>query len=92
VSEPARALIYVVEDELAVAQLLVRSLQEYGFEVRPFHDGASVLRRLLTERPDLCIVDLGLPDIEGIELVREITRRHDCGLLILTGRGHMADG
>ncbi len=90
-SDPHRALIYIVEDELAIAHLLVRTLQEYGFQAHSFPDGASVLRRLLTERPDLCIVDLGLPDVEGIELVRDITQRHDCGMLILTGRGHTAD-
>lgn len=56
-----------------------------------FRDGRSVLRRLPAERPDLCIVDLGLPDVDGLELVREIARRCDCGMLILTGRGHTAD-
>ncbi|MDD2547451.1 MAG: response regulator transcription factor [Burkholderiaceae bacterium] len=90
-SDPHRSLIYVVEDDLAIAHLLVRTLQEYGFRAQSFPDGASVLRRLLTERPALCIVDLGLPDVEGIDLVRDIAQRHDCGMLILTGRGHTAD-
>lgn len=90
-SDSNRSLIYVVEDDLAIAHLLVRTLKEYGFRAQAFHDGASVLRRLLTGRPELCIVDLGLPDIEGIELVRSIAQRHDCGVLILTGRGHTAD-
>ena len=46
------------------------------------------LQALLQALPDLCVVDLGLPDMDGIELVREIARRCDCGMLILTGRGH----
>ena len=64
-----RQLIYVVEDEEAVARQVMRALDEFGYPVEWFRDGTSVLRRLQTERPDLCIVDLGLPDIDGIELI-----------------------
>ena len=50
-----------------------------------------MLRRLQAEKPDLCIVDLGLPDMDGIDLVRRITAQTSAGVLILTGRGHTAD-
>ena len=90
-AEPARALVFVVEDDPDVARLVTRTLEEFEFSTRSFRDGAAVLRRIVTERPDLCIVDLGLPDMDGIELVREIARRCDCGMLILTGRGYTAD-
>lgn len=90
-AEPTSALVYVVDDDPEVGRLVVQALEEFGFAARAFHDGASLLRRLQIERPALCIVDLGLPDIDGFELVREVVRRHDCGLLILTGRGHTAD-
>ena len=85
------ALIYVVEDDAEVARVVTAALQEFGFHTEEFRDGASVLRRLQLERPDLCVVDLGLPDVDGIELVREIARRWGCGVLILTGRGHTVD-
>ncbi|MEY4883341.1 MAG: hypothetical protein RIS34_1195 [Pseudomonadota bacterium] len=87
----ARQLIYVVEDEEAVARHVMRALDEFGYPVEWFRDGTSVLRRLQTERPDLCIVDLGLPDIDGIELIRKIGVLTNCGILILTGRGHTID-
>lgn len=90
-AEPATALVYVIDDEVEVARVVALALEEFGFTTQTFRDGASVLRRLQTERPDLCIVDLGLPDLDGLELVREIARRCDCGMLILTGRGHTAD-
>lgn len=90
-AEPTSALVYVVDDDPEVGRLVVQALEEFGFAARAFHDGTSLLRRLQIERPELCIVDLGLPDIDGFELVREIVRSHDCGLLILTGRGHTAD-
>ncbi|UUZ64337.1 response regulator transcription factor [Polaromonas sp. P1-6] len=86
-----RQLIYVVEDDEAVARLVVRALEEFGYPVEWFHDGSSVLRRLQTERPDLCVVDLGLPDLDGIELIRQVGALTNCGILILTGRGHTID-
>lgn len=88
---PARQMIYVVEDEEAVARLVTRGLSEFGFDTEWFRDGGSVLRRLEHKQPDLCIVDLGLPDMDGIELMRKINQQSSCGLLILTGRGHMID-
>ena len=48
-----RQLIYVVEDDEAVARLVSRALEEFGHPVACFRTGASVLRRLQTERPDL---------------------------------------
>ncbi len=86
-----RPLIYVVEDDLAVARLVIHALEGFGFDVEGFHDGSSVLRQLPVARPELCVIDLGLPDMDGIELVRQISSRNNCGLLILTGRGHTFD-
>lgn len=96
-SDPTRAdiatdsLIYVVEDDPGVAQILVRTLQSFLFTVQHFADARSVLGRLRVERPDLCIVDLGLPDMDGMELVKQITAIVPCGVLILTGRDHPID-
>ncbi len=87
----ARQLIYVVEDEEAVARLVMRGLNEFGFATEWFGDGGSVLLRLKTQQPDLCIVDLGLPDMDGTELMHQISQQSSCGLLILTGRDHMID-
>jgi DNA-binding response OmpR family regulator len=91
VAEAPRVLVYVVEDDADVARLVVKALAEFGFQAEAFADGASVLRRVPSKRPDLCVIDLGLPDVDGMALVREISQRCDCGILILTGRGHMAD-
>ena len=84
-------LIYVVEDDDAISKLVVSALHEFGFATEAFRNGATLLRRLQTERPDLCVVDLGLPDMDGIDLVRQIAAVSSSGVLILTGRGHMVD-
>jgi DNA-binding response OmpR family regulator len=87
----AAALVYVIEDDAAVAGLVADTLREFGYATETFHGATAALRRLPVQRPDLCIVDLGLPDMDGIELVRQITAAHTCGVLILTGRGHPVD-
>ena len=84
-------LIYVVEDDAAISKLVVSALHQFGFATEAFRNGATVLRRLQTERPELCVVDLGLPDMDGIELVRKIAEVSSSGVLILTGRGHRVD-
>ncbi|MEJ8856113.1 response regulator transcription factor [Variovorax robiniae] len=86
-----RSLIFVVEDDPAVTKLVLNALVEFGFNAEGFQTGTAMLRRLQAEKPDLCIVDLGLPDMDGIDLVRRITTQTSAGVLILTGRGHTAD-
>ena len=86
-----RSLIYIVEDDTGVSQILQRTLNEFGFHVEAFGTAAAIIRRLQSERPDLCIVDLGLPDMDGIELMSHIARLSSCGLLVVTGRGHTID-
>lgn len=83
--------IYVVEDDADVARLIRGTLQDFGFDVSVCRTAADLLRRLARRAPDLCIVDLGLPDMDGMELVRQLQQRHDCGILILTGRGYVGD-
>ncbi|NDY92852.1 response regulator transcription factor [Ideonella livida] len=86
-----RPLVWVVEDDEAVSRLVQLALHDFGFLTQPFRTGEAVLRRLRHDRPDLCIVDLGLPDMDGIELVRQIGSQCSAGVLILTGRGHTVD-
>lgn len=86
-----KPLIYLIEDDVDVAQVVIRTLKEFDFLVEWFHNGSTVLRQLQIERPDLCIIDLGLPDMDGIALIRQITTVSTCGVLILTGRSHPID-
>ena len=85
---PTHALIYVIEDDPSIARLVSSVLQEFGFQTETFQTGASALRRLQTQGPDLCIVDLGLPDMDGQQVLREFSLQSQAGLLILSGRGH----
>ncbi|TXH84639.1 MAG: response regulator transcription factor [Thauera aminoaromatica] len=86
-----QGLIFVIEDDPAVARLVVSALEEFGYATETYHTGTQAMRRLPVKRPDLCIVDLWLPDLDGMDLVRQIANTCTCGVLILTARGHTVD-
>lgn len=83
--------IYVVEDDADVARVIRAALRDFGFDITECRTAAELFRQIDSHAPDLCIVDLGLPDMDGMEVVRRLQERHDCGILILTGRGYVGD-
>jgi DNA-binding response OmpR family regulator len=84
-------VIAVVEDDHLVAGTLLQILQEFGFKAVWCRTAAELGRLIRSRRPDLCIVDLGLPDSDGLDLVRQLQTDQRCGILILTGRGVVTD-
>ncbi|MBL4615881.1 MAG: response regulator transcription factor [Magnetovibrio sp.] len=84
-------LIYVIEDDKDVCTLVQSTLEEHGYEVCVFNTGADAKRELKRRQPDLCIVDLVLPDIGGLTLVQDIWKLSRVGIFILTGLGGSAD-
>jgi DNA-binding response OmpR family regulator len=82
--ESQRAL--VVEDDEGNRLLLTRFLTKEGFEVEAVEDGPSAVRAVTTNPPDVVILDLGLPGIDGLEVLRTIRRDSGVPVLVLTGR------
>ena len=87
----SKKLIYVIEDEADIASLVCNALQSFGFETASFRTGALASQAIRRRPPDLCIVDLGLPDMDGLALVRELCVSNRIGVVILTGRGSLPD-
>jgi len=81
---PARVL--VVEDDDAISQVLQRSLRMEGYDVRIAGDGISGLDQVQAFLPDLVILDLGLPKLDGIEVAKQLREREDVPILVLTAR------
>lgn len=79
-------LIHVVEDDPGMARLIAATLERFGYRHAVFGSGGEFLRQLRLQSPDLAILDLGLPDMDGIELLQQVRARHRFGLLIVTGR------
>ncbi len=84
--------ILIVDDEEGIRELLVNYLGEFGFEVASVSSGDEMRRYLDDHGVDLVLLDLGLPDDDGLVLARELRERVDGpGIIIVTGRGQPVD-
>jgi DNA-binding response OmpR family regulator len=84
ISRPPRVL--VVEDDDEIAQTLQRSLRMEGYEVRIASDGVSALDDAHAFLPDLIVLDLGLPRLDGIDVAKTLRENDDVPILMLTAR------
>jgi two-component system, OmpR family, KDP operon response regulator KdpE len=78
--------VLVVEDDDETRAVLVRDLRSRGFRPVEAVDGRSALKRWEAGRPDVVLLDLGLPDIEGVQLIRRIRREAATPIVILSAR------
>ncbi|MDX9718357.1 response regulator transcription factor [Thauera sp. WH-2] len=90
-TDTAQPTIFVLEDDPDVARLTCMSLGEYGFRCEHMSTGRQLLMRSRQTAPELCIIDLGLPDMDGMQVVRELQEGSPCAVLILTGRNDVTD-
>ena len=83
--------VLVVEDDEDIADVLRRSLRQEGHEVRSATSGEDALRQAVEFVPDLVVLDLGLPDIDGVDVCRKLRADGDVPILILTARSDTED-
>jgi two-component system alkaline phosphatase synthesis response regulator PhoP len=83
--------ILLVDDEPRIVQLARDYLVGAGFTVRAAGAGESALAIARAEKPDLIVLDLGLPDRDGLDVTRALRRDSDVPIIILTARGEEAD-
>ena len=79
--------ILVAEDDLEIASPLVRALQGAGYSVALVTDGLSALEKAKTTKPDMIVLDLGLPNMDGLDVCRNLrAQKFEMPILILTAR------
>jgi CheY-like chemotaxis protein len=87
--------ILVVDDNTDAAETIGNLLRTLGSEIATAHDGPEALRAVLTFKPDICLVDIGLPVMDGYELARRLRDSHELAagarLIAVTGYGQDAD-
>jgi len=83
--------ILVVEDEMKIARLVRDYLEHAGFEVVVAGDGEAALASARGRAPDLVVLDLGLPGMDGLDVARELRVRSHVPIVILTARGDETD-
>lgn len=85
------ARILVVDDEKTIVKGLKFSLEKEGYEVVTAYDGEEALRLFKDENPDLVVLDLMLPELDGFEVCRRIRKGSDVPIVMLTARGEDID-
>jgi DNA-binding response OmpR family regulator len=83
--------ILVVDDEPQIVQLVRDYLEHGGFKVLTASDGSTALRTASTQQPDLVILDLGLPGIDGLDVTRSLRRNGEVPIIMLTARTEESD-
>jgi len=83
--------ILIIEDDARLAAMVAEYLGEAGLAVTIAADGADGLARLARDRYDAVILDLMLPDMDGLEVCRRLRAAHDTSVLMLTARGDAMD-
>jgi DNA-binding response OmpR family regulator len=86
--------ILIVEDEKEIAEIIQECLEAEGFSCRVCHDGHSALQIFAEQQPDLIVLDIRLPGIDGLEVCAQIRQQklaNDPYILILTSRGEEID-
>jgi two-component system, OmpR family, response regulator MprA len=89
--DPSGGRVLVVEDDIDIADVLRRSLRNEGYEVRTSADGVDALDVAAGFVPDLVVLDLGLPRLDGIEVCRRLREEGDVPILMLTARAETED-
>jgi two-component system OmpR family response regulator len=83
--------IFIVDDDERLERLLQRLLKKELFATQSFQTGQALLQKMQKDRPDLIILDVNLPDINGMDLIGKIRGISSCGIILLTGRQETID-
>lgn len=84
-------LIYILEDEKEMSRIMRRALEGLGFKTQDFRLCRDFEKALENERPDLCLIDLSLPDGDGLSVVSDSLKQRGIPVIIVTGRGDATD-
>jgi DNA-binding response OmpR family regulator len=83
--------ILVVDDEPAVTDLLVYNLRKAHYDVLTAADGRTALRLAKDSKPDLILLDLMIPDVDGLDVCRELRKSSSIPIIMITARGEEID-
>ena len=87
-------LIYSVEDDINISKIIALTLKKQGYEVLSFSDGSSFLETFSKRKPDLVLLDLMLPDIDGFDILRKLRAdkdNDDIEIMIVSAKSQIVD-
>ncbi len=84
-------LVLVVDDEKTLVKALTFNLEKEGFRVEQAYDGEEALNKVFSLKPDIVVLDLMLPKVDGFDVCRQIRKKTDVPIIMLTARGEDID-
>ena len=86
-----KPMILVVEDDAAVRNLMAVTLDTQGYQYHLARNGAEALIEATTHQPDVMLLDLGLPDMEGVDIIRKVRGWTTMPIIVISARSEDAD-
>lgn len=86
-----KALILVVEDDKAIRNLITTALEMQEYRVRTAETGAQSIMEALSCKPDIMMLDLGLPDMDGVEIIKKVRSWSSVPIIVVSARSEDAD-
>ncbi len=83
--------ILVVDDDSNICELLRLYLEKEGYEAVLAHNGVAALEKFTTEKPDLILLDVMMPELDGWQVCREIRKKSDCPIIMVTAKSEVFD-
>lgn len=83
--------ILVVDDEKPISDIVKFNLTKEGYEVYTAYDGEEALEKVAEVEPDLILLDLMLPKMDGLEVAREVRKNHDMPIIMVTAKDSEID-
>lgn len=83
--------VLIVDDDVNICEILRLYAEKEGFETAVANDGRSALKKFREEHPDIILLDLMMPEVDGIEVCKEIRKISSCPIIMLTAKGESDD-
>ena len=86
-----KELIYIIDDDEKLNQLVKEYLSKFGYNVKSYENPVNALSIINEQLPDLIILDVMMPDMDGFEVCKEIRKSYSVPIIMLTARGEVTD-
>lgn len=83
--------IFIIEDDKAIRNLITTTLEVQGYKYQTASNGSSAIMGVLSSKPDIIILDLGLPDMDGIDIIKKIRSWSDVPIIVVSARSEDKD-
>ena len=83
--------ILIIDDDIKLTDLIEEFLSSHKFKIKSIHESIDAIKEINKYNPDLIILDITLPELDGFQVLRKLREEHDTPVIMLTARGEISD-